>query len=114
MFQIERIDSEMRANRPKNNPSDRVPNAFVGRCAELCGTYHAMMNFEVRSVSREDFTRYIQFRLDNPQATNADALRHIDEAPFAVSTSPFNSGRVDTRDMSDRGANTVDLNAEAK
>ena len=114
VFQIERIDSEMRANRPKNNPSDRVPNAFVGRCAELCGTYHAMMNFEIRSVSREDFTRYIQFRLDNPQATNADALRHIDEAPFAVSTSPFNSGRVDTRDMSDRGANTVDLNAEAK
>jgi hypothetical protein len=23
---------------------------FVGRCAEMCGTYHSMMNFEVRAV----------------------------------------------------------------
>ncbi len=25
--------------------------AYVGRCAELCGTYHSMMNFELRAVS---------------------------------------------------------------
>ncbi len=25
--------------------------SYVGRCAELCGTYHAFMNFEVRAVS---------------------------------------------------------------
>ncbi|EUA65783.1 cytochrome C oxidase subunit II, periplasmic domain protein [Mycobacterium xenopi 4042] len=25
--------------------------AFVGRCAEMCGTYHSMMNFEVRWCS---------------------------------------------------------------
>ena len=24
--------------------------AFVGHCAEMCGTYHSMMNFEVRVV----------------------------------------------------------------
>ena len=25
--------------------------SYVGRCAELCGTYHSQMNFEVRVVS---------------------------------------------------------------
>lgn len=114
VFQIEKIDSDKIANRSEDNPSDKVKNAFVGRCAEMCGTYHAMMNFEIRAVSREAFTDYIKFRQENPEATNADALKHIGEPAFAVSTSPFNSGRVDTRDMGDRGANTIDLNATAK
>ena len=32
---------------------------FVGRCAELCGTYHSEMNFEVRVVSATDFQNYL-------------------------------------------------------
>lgn len=112
VFQIEEINSDLLANRGVNNPSDEVNNALVGRCAEMCGTYHAMMNFEVRVVSREDFSQYIQFRMDNPEATNAQALAEIGEPPYAVSTSPFNSSRTETRDMGDRGANTVDLNAQ--
>ncbi|WP_295628394.1 cytochrome c oxidase subunit II [uncultured Corynebacterium sp.] len=110
-FQIEEISSDLVENRPVDNPRDVHSNAFVGRCAEMCGTYHAMMNFEVRAVPREAFAEYIQFRLDNPEATNAQALESIGEEPFALSTSPFNSGRTETRDMSDREANTVDLNA---
>ena len=109
-FQIEEISSAMIENRPVDNPRDSYSNAFVGRCAEMCGTYHAMMNFEIRAVSREAFAEYMQFRLDNPEATNAEALEAIGEDPFAVSTSPFNAGRLDTRDMGDREANTVDLN----
>src|SRR5439155_3540172 len=31
------------------------PGAYVGRCAELCGAYHSMMNFEMRVVSPPDF-----------------------------------------------------------
>ena len=114
VFQIEAVDSEMMNNRPEDNPNDKVKNAFVGRCAEMCGTYHAMMNFEIRVVSPENFAKYIKFRQDNPEATNADALAAIGEPSFAVSTSPFNSSRVETRDVNDREANTVDLNAEAK
>jgi cytochrome c oxidase subunit 2 len=34
--------------------------AYVGRCAELCGTYHAYMNFEVRAVSGEDYDAYLE------------------------------------------------------
>jgi cytochrome c oxidase subunit 2 len=110
-FQIEEISSAMIESRPVDNPRDSYSNAFVGRCAEMCGTYHAMMNFEVRAVSREAFAEYMQFRIDNPEASNAEALESIGEEPFAVSTSPFNSGRLDTRDMGQRDSNTVDLNA---
>jgi cytochrome c oxidase subunit 2 len=33
--------------------------SFVGRCAELCGTYHSQMNFEVRVVEPAVFAKYI-------------------------------------------------------
>lgn len=90
-FQIERIEKE---------------GAFVGRCAEMCGTYHAMMNFEVRAVSPEKFADYMQFRTENPDAPNSAALESIGEAPYATSTKPFVSSRTGTRD----GVNTVDPN----
>lgn len=92
-FQIERIEEE---------------GAFVGRCAEMCGTYHAMMNFEIRAVSPEKFQDYITFRYENPEASNAEALAHIGEDPYATTTAPFNSSRTDTRD----GDNYVDPNEE--
>ncbi|MDU0478093.1 cytochrome c oxidase subunit II [Staphylococcus chromogenes] len=87
-FQIEKIEKE---------------GAFVGRCAEMCGTYHAMMNFEVRVVTPAKFKEYLKYRNDNPQATNAEALRSIGEEPYATSTKPFVSDRLGTRD----GANVV-------
>ena len=83
--------------------------AFVGRCAEMCGTYHAMMNFEVRTVSPEAFEEYMQFRMDNPEAPNSEALASIGEEPYATSTSPFNSSREGTRE----GDNFVDASAKA-
>lgn len=91
---------------PEANKSQRVfqieeifeEGAFVGRCAEMCGTYHAMMNFEVRVVDRDSFAQYISYRDANPDATNAQALEQIGEAPYATSTSPFVSDRTDTRD----------------
>lgn len=80
--------------------------AFVGRCAEMCGTYHAMMNFEIRVVSREKFTDYLEFRQNNPDAPNSQALESIGEAPYATSTQPFVSSRTGTRDE----VNSVDHN----
>ncbi|MBZ8178177.1 cytochrome B [Corynebacterium poyangense] len=81
-FQIEKIDKE---------------GAFVGRCAEMCGTYHAMMNFEVRVVSPEKFKDYIEYRRTHPDAPNSEALGAIGQPKFATSTHPFSSLR-DTRD----------------
>ena len=64
-----------------------------------CGAYHAMMNFELRAVSPEAFAEYIQFRQDNPTASNAEALASIGEEPYSTSTAPFKTGRSDTRDQ---------------
>jgi cytochrome c oxidase subunit II len=91
---------------PKENHSDNVfqiseiqkEGAFVGRCAEMCGTYHAMMNFEVRAVSPEKFAEYIELRKpvdEGGQAmTTAEALAEIGESPVATSTTPFNTERT--------------------
>ena len=86
---------------PKANNSDNVfqiseileTGAFVGRCTEMCGTYHSMMNFEVRVVEPNDFKAYLQFREDNPKATNADALKAIGLPAEAVTTKPFEARR---------------------
>jgi cytochrome c oxidase subunit 2 len=65
--------------------------AFVGRCAEMCGTYHSMMNFEVRVVSANDFKAYLQQRIAGK--TNAEALQAINQSPVATSTHPFDTRR---------------------
>jgi cytochrome c oxidase subunit 2 len=65
--------------------------AFVGRCAEMCGTYHSMMNFEVRVVQPNDFKAYLDQR--RAGKTNAEALLAIDQSPVAVTTHPFETRR---------------------
>ena len=84
---------------PKANHSDNVfqvteitkTGAFVGRCAEMCGTYHSMMNFEVRVVQPNDFKAYLLQR--EAGKTNAQALQSIAQAPLAVTTHPFDTRR---------------------
>jgi cytochrome c oxidase subunit 2 len=65
----------------------REEGAYVGRCAELCGTYHAFMNFEVRSVSPADFQAYMSAREDG--LSTHDALESIGQPGVATSTVPF-------------------------
>jgi cytochrome c oxidase subunit 2 len=65
--------------------------AFVGRCAEMCGTYHSMMNFEVRVVSPNDFKAYLDQR--KAGKNNAEALQAINQSPVAVTTHPFDTRR---------------------
>jgi cytochrome c oxidase subunit II len=65
--------------------------AFVGRCAEMCGTYHSMMNFEVRVVEPNDFKAYLQQRIAGK--TNAEALLAINQPATAVTTRPFDTRR---------------------
>ncbi len=84
---------------PEDNNSDNKfqiseinqNGAFVGRCTEMCGTYHSMMNFELRVVSPNDFKAYLEQRQDG--ATNAEALQAIDQDPLAVTSKPFDSRR---------------------
>ncbi len=79
--------------------------AFVGRCAEMCGTYHSMMNFEIRAIPKDMFTRYLEIR--DPQrnggeiVSNAAAMEMLQTqfpeqcatddlcSPTSTSTRPF-------------------------
>jgi cytochrome c oxidase subunit II len=95
---------------PQKNDTDPVfqtkverQGAFVGRCAELCGTYHSMMNFELRALPPALFDRYLALRAQtNPQTHRAysagEALAQLNCgelcAPRAVTTSPFDTDRT--------------------
>jgi cytochrome c oxidase subunit 2 len=61
--------------------------AYVGRCAELCGTYHAYMNFEVRAVSGDDYDAYLAAREDG--MTTSEALEEIGQPGLSTATTPF-------------------------
>ncbi|GAA3171606.1 cytochrome c oxidase subunit II [Blastococcus jejuensis] len=65
--------------------------AYVGRCAELCGTYHAFMNFEVRAVSGDDYDAYLQAREEG--MTTFEALEEIGQPGKATTTQPFDLGQ---------------------
>ena len=84
------------------NSIDRE-GSFVGRCAELCGTYHSVMNFEVRALSPDKYAQYIRVRgLVNSKtgrsnsAGEALAAMNCGEVctPRAVTTEPFNPDRT--------------------
>jgi cytochrome c oxidase subunit 2 len=95
--------------RPAENNSANVfqttidrPGAFVGRCAELCGAYHSMMNFEVRALPPDLFEDYLDLRKRINLATGApysagEALAELDCGelctPTAVTTRPFDTRR---------------------
>lgn len=85
------------------------PGSFVGRCAELCGTYHSGMNFEVRALPGDLFDQYIALRAtQNPSTgetySTSEALAALQTrsgsacgelcSPYAVTTSPFNTDRT--------------------
>ncbi|MDQ7807370.1 cytochrome c oxidase subunit II [Amycolatopsis sp. A133] len=96
-------------NPEKNNQDSSFQNkidregSFVGRCAELCGTYHSVMNFEVRALSADKYDQYIALRKQvNPATgqtfTASEALAKMNCGelctPHAVTTQPFNTDRT--------------------
>ena len=66
--------------------------AYVGRCAELCGTYHANMQFEVRAVPGDDYDTYLAARASGQ--TTFDALESIGQPGSATTTEPLTMTRV--------------------
>jgi len=84
---------------PKPNQFEFTPTRighYVGRCAELCGTYHSQMNFEVRVVTQDQYDAYLGELAElgpADAARQSKALKFIGEAPCATTTHPFNTGR---------------------
>lgn len=70
---------------------------YVGRCAEYCGTYHSMMNFELRAVAPDAYEEYLAALQGG--MTQPEALRVIGEEPYATTTAPFDTRRTDGEDV---------------
>ncbi len=73
--------------------------SYVGRCAELCGTYHSQMNFEVRVVQPSVFTNYLaalkKIGPDDPaRQSKALIAAKVPGGPYATTTHPFNTDRT--------------------
>ena len=90
----------------KNNTDNRFQTtlqhegAWVGHCAELCGTYHSAMNFEVRSVPDDIYAAYISAReegLDMSAALTKVGHSHPNCgalcSPTATTTYPLTTNR---------------------
>jgi cytochrome c oxidase subunit 2 len=106
---------------PEQNNQDNVwqissierEGSFVGRCAELCGTYHAQMNFEVRALPTPLFDQYLDLRERVNPATGAgytagEALQEMQASgcdpvlcsPTSTTTFPWITDRVGARQPS--------------
>jgi cytochrome c oxidase subunit II len=99
---------------PEQNGTDNVfqntidkTGAFVGRCAEFCGTYHSAMQFEVRAVPQDIYQAYIALRQQADPATKnpytaAAALTEVGKTmdcgnlctPYAITTYPLATDRT--------------------
>lgn len=74
-----------------------VLGSYVGRCAELCGTYHSQMQFEMRVVSPSDYQRYLSALAsfgNEDLDRQAKALTAIGQPAKATTTYPFNPDRT--------------------
>ncbi len=65
--------------------------AYVGRCAELCGTYHSTMSFELRAVTPEKYEAFLAAKAAGQ--TTPQALTAIGEESLATKTKPFPTKR---------------------
>jgi cytochrome c oxidase subunit 2 len=67
---------------------------YVGRCAELCGTYHAFMQFELVAVSPQRFDQYLAAKKNGASTQDAmAAIGFTGAQSTAVTTEPFNTRR---------------------
>lgn len=67
---------------------------YVGRCAELCGTYHAFMQFELVVVSPERFDQFLAAKrggADTPAAM--EAIGFTGDQRYAITTQPLETRR---------------------
>jgi cytochrome c oxidase subunit II len=77
----------------------QTTGAYVGRCAELCGTYHSQMNFELLAVTPAQYATYItakQHGMSTPQAIMSLGLPadEVSNGGYATVTRPFNTSRT--------------------
>jgi cytochrome c oxidase subunit II len=52
--------------------SDEAGNLFYGKCAELCGPSHALMDFKVKAMSRDNFDNWVAAMQDVKEPQQAE------------------------------------------
>ena len=68
---------------------------YVGRCAELCGTYHAFMNFELVVVDQGRFDRYLAAKRSGQTTQQAmGTIGYSGADQYAIRTEPYDSRRT--------------------
>jgi cytochrome c oxidase subunit 2 len=63
----------------------RVPDRYLGECAEFCGLQHANMRFEVVAVTPDDYERWLR-HMAEPAAEPATAAQQAGYDTFMDST----------------------------
>lgn len=66
-----KIDSNPGANVNRMYFSSPKEGVFLGKCAEFCGTSHALMDFKVKAVNQSSFDRWVA-ALQEPVALPSD------------------------------------------
>ena len=67
---------------------------YVGRCAELCGSYHAFMQFELVVVSPERFDRFLAAKQGGASTPDAmQAIGFTGDQRYATTTQPLDTRR---------------------
>ncbi len=67
---------------------------YVGRCAELCGTYHAFMQFELVVVSPDRYEQFLRAKVGGRSTQEAmSAIGFTGDQQFATTTRPFDTRR---------------------
>jgi plastocyanin len=105
---------------------------YRGQCAELCGTYHGSMLFEVHAVDRATFDAWLQKQIDLANQTPApppsggaggeslpltaqntafstDALAATADAPFTIDFNNEDVGMPHNVEIKDAGGTQVFL-----
>ncbi|ANU10441.1 cytochrome c oxidase subunit II [Planococcus antarcticus DSM 14505] len=60
--------------------SELEDGVFYGKCAELCGASHALMDFKVKSVDREEFDQWVTaMQSEEPAAAEGDLAQQGEE-----------------------------------
>jgi cytochrome c oxidase subunit 2 len=67
---------------------------YVGRCAELCGSYHAFMQFELVVVSPDRYETFLDAKKAGKSTAEAmGAIGYNGAEQFATTTKPYDSRR---------------------
>ena len=67
---------------------------YVGRCAELCGTYHAFMQFELVAVTPAKFDVFLNAKKAGASTQEAmAAIGYTGDQQRAITTQPFDTRR---------------------